>query len=103
MLVSKIRLESRITSTAKKRWGLGVLLVDQGTKKRGVLLKRWGMNGSWNYALVCGCRGVLCFALVPLSYPFLREGNEDGSLLEAIYEHLMRHGGEMEVLQRSGT
>ena len=36
------------------------------------------------------CRGVLCFALVPLSYPFLREGNEDGSLLEAIYEHLMR-------------
>ncbi|KAH0928082.1 LOW QUALITY PROTEIN: hypothetical protein HID58_013809, partial [Brassica napus] len=106
----------RLLHTPKKRWGLGVLLVDQGTKKRGVLLKRWGMNGSWNYALANGlkdgdnitlwsfrCRGVLCFALVPLSYPFLREGNEDGSLLEAIYEHLMRHGGEMEVLQRSGT
>ncbi|KAL0693711.1 hypothetical protein Bca4012_060891 [Brassica carinata] len=71
----------------REKTGLGAVLVDQGTKKWGVFLKRWEMNGSWNYALVCGwndvvkanglkdgdtislwsfrCRGVLCFALVP--------------------------------------
>ncbi|KAF3564222.1 hypothetical protein DY000_02012882 [Brassica cretica] len=72
----------------REKMGLGAVLVDQGIKKWGVFLKRWEMNGSWNYALVCGwndvvkanglkdgdsislwsfrCRGVLCFALVPL-------------------------------------
>ncbi|CAH8377014.1 unnamed protein product [Eruca vesicaria subsp. sativa] len=71
-----------------EKMGVGAVLVDQGTRKWGVFLKRWEMNGSWNYALVCGwndvvkanglkdgdsislwsfrCRGVLCFALVPL-------------------------------------
>ncbi|CAH8355591.1 unnamed protein product [Eruca vesicaria subsp. sativa] len=71
-----------------EKMGVGAVLVDQGSKKWGVFLKRWEMNGSWNYALVCGwndvvkanglkdgdsiclwsfrCRGVLCFALVPL-------------------------------------
>ena len=87
-------VESRITSTAKKKWCLGVVLVDQGTKKRGMFLRRWEMNGSWNYALVCGwndvvkanglkdgdnislwsfrCRGVLCFAFAPLCFLFYR-------------------------------
>ncbi|XP_056851250.1 putative B3 domain-containing protein At3g24850 isoform X2 [Raphanus sativus] len=83
--------ESRIIEediNNREKMGLGAVLVDQGTKKWGVFLKRWEMNGSWNYALVCGwndvvkanglkygdsislwsfrCRGVLCFALVPL-------------------------------------
>ncbi|CAH8388179.1 unnamed protein product [Eruca vesicaria subsp. sativa] len=71
-----------------EKMGVGAVLVDQGSRKWGVFLKRWEMNGSWNYALVCGwndvvkanglkdgdsislwsfrCRGVLCFALVPL-------------------------------------
>ncbi|CAH8388183.1 unnamed protein product [Eruca vesicaria subsp. sativa] len=71
-----------------EKMGVGAVLVDQGTRKWGVFLKRWEMNGSWKYALVCGwndvvkanglkggdsislwsfrCRGVLCFALVPL-------------------------------------
>ncbi|KAJ4866968.1 putative B3 domain-containing protein [Raphanus sativus] len=84
-------VESRIIEediNNKEKMGLGALLVDQGVKKWGVFLKRWEMNGSWNYALVCGwndvvkanglkdgdnislwsfrCQGVLCFALVPL-------------------------------------
>ncbi|KAJ4876811.1 putative B3 domain-containing protein [Raphanus sativus] len=83
--------ESRIIEediSKREKMGLGAVLVDQGTKKWGVFLKRWEMNGSWNYALVCGwndvvkanglkdgdsislwsfrCGGVLCFALVPL-------------------------------------
>nr|XP_018461408.1 PREDICTED: B3 domain-containing protein At3g25182-like [Raphanus sativus] len=83
--------ESRIIEediSKREKMGLGAVLVDQGTEKWGVFLKRWEMNGSWNYALVCGwndvvkanglkdgdsislwsfrCRGVLCFALVPL-------------------------------------
>ncbi|CDY47226.1 BnaC09g14750D [Brassica napus] len=83
--------ESRIIEediSNREKMGLGAVLVDQGIKKWGVFLKRWEMNGSWNYALVCGwndvvkanglkdgdsislwsfrCRGVLCFALVPL-------------------------------------
>ncbi|VVA90135.1 unnamed protein product [Arabis nemorensis] len=72
--------------------GVGAILVDQMSKKYGVMLKRWEMKketgrGSWNYSLTCGwndvvkanglkandyvsvwsfrCRGVLCFALVP--------------------------------------
>ncbi|CAH8360598.1 unnamed protein product [Eruca vesicaria subsp. sativa] len=84
-------VESRIIEediNNNEKMGVGAVLVDQGTKKWGVFLKRWEMNGSWNYALVCGwndvvkangmkggdsislwsfrCRGVLCFALVPL-------------------------------------
>ncbi|KAJ0265874.1 hypothetical protein HA466_0020930 [Hirschfeldia incana] len=83
--------ESRIIEediSNREKMGLGAVLVDQGAKKWGVFLKRWEMNGSGNYALVCGwndvvkanglkdgdsislwsfrCRGVLCFALVPL-------------------------------------
>ncbi|CAN6920314.1 unnamed protein product, partial [Brassica oleracea] len=87
-----IPAESRIIVediSNREKMGLGAVLVDQGIKKwGGVFLKRWEMSGSWNYALVCGwndvvkanglkdgdsislwsfrCRGVLCFALVPL-------------------------------------
>ncbi|KAG5391292.1 hypothetical protein IGI04_032833, partial [Brassica rapa subsp. trilocularis] len=77
-----------------QKWCLGVVLVDQGAKKWGMFLRRWEMNGSWNYALVCGwndvvkanglkdgdnislwsfrCRGVLCFAFAPLCFLFNR-------------------------------
>ncbi|KAH0916888.1 hypothetical protein HID58_024548, partial [Brassica napus] len=82
-------VESRITSTAKKKWCLGVFL------------RRWEMNGSWNYALVCGWNDVVkanglkdgdnISAEESSVLPLLPStvGNEDGSLPEAIYKPLM--------------
>lgn len=72
---------------------MGAILVDPRSVKWGVVLKRWGLKndsgtGSWTFSLTCGwnevveandwkdgdnigvwtfrCRGILCFALVPL-------------------------------------
>ncbi|XP_010514019.1 PREDICTED: B3 domain-containing protein At5g24050-like [Camelina sativa] len=86
-------VESRIIDediNHNKKIGVGAILVDQWSKKWGVMLKRWEMKkdsgkGSWNYNLICGwkdiveanglkegdkislwsfrCCGLLCFAM----------------------------------------
>ncbi|EOA32983.1 hypothetical protein CARUB_v10016313mg [Capsella rubella] len=86
-------VESRIIDediNNNKKIGVGAILVDQWSKKWGVMLKRWEMKkdsgrGSWNYNLICGwndiveanglkdgdkitlwsfrCCGILCFAM----------------------------------------
>ncbi|EOA36750.1 hypothetical protein CARUB_v10012589mg [Capsella rubella] len=86
-------VESRIIEediNKDEKMGVGAILVDQRTKIWGVILKRWDVNnGGSDYNLVCGwddvvkanelkhgdyitlwsfrCRGILCFALVPLT------------------------------------
>ncbi|XP_019092298.1 PREDICTED: B3 domain-containing protein At5g24050-like [Camelina sativa] len=86
-------VESRIIDediNHNKKIGVGAILVDQWSRKWGVMLKRWEMKkdsgkGSWNYNLICGwndiieanglkegdnislwsfrCCGILCFAM----------------------------------------
>ncbi|KAG7591078.1 B3 DNA binding domain [Arabidopsis thaliana x Arabidopsis arenosa] len=94
-------IEEDIDNDDDEKMEVGAILVDPRFEKWGVVLKKWEVgnhsgNVSWNYCLTCGwndvvkandlkdgdnigvwafrCGGILCFALVPLSFTMRSQG-----------------------------